>query len=393
MDVELKTGGSRPFPLRRIGFVGGGQLARMAIYRGAKLGFHFTVLDPDPKAGAAPLADRVITGGLYDRRALTELVTSCEVTTFDIEHCDTAVLAELEGAGHLILPSPRLLQTIQDKVLQKERYLRAGLPVAPFVDKALADLGPRDFPVVQKARTGGYDGRGVVLLRSADDLPKALPGDTARREGSYLEACVPFVKELGVMVARSASGQTEVYPVTEMIFDPHLNICTSVVAPAPLEPSTEVQARNLALAVVEALDGVGIFGVELFLTADGSLLVNETAPRPHNSGHYTMEACRTCQFENHLRAVSGLPLGAPGFHSPAVMVNLLGTGAAGPTRLAGIDKALCIPGFSLHLYGKAECRPGRKMGHFTVTAETPEQALVRAREIENALRVTGGTNG
>jgi len=381
----------RPYPLRRIGFVGGGQLARMAIYRGAKLGFHFTVLDPDPRAGAAPLADRVITGGLYDRQALTDLVTSCEVTTYDIEHCDTTVLAELEAAGHCILPSPRLLQIVQDKVLQKELYQRAGLPVAAFVDKAVADLEPPDFPVVQKARTGGYDGRGVVLLRSLADLPKALPGDTVRREGSYLEACVPYVKELGVMVARSASGETVVYPVTEMVFDPGLNICTSVIAPAALEPAAEDRARQLALSVVEALGGVGVFGVELFLTADGSLLVNETAPRPHNSGHYTMEACRTCQFENHLRAVSGLPLGDPGFHSPAVMVNLLGSGA-GPAQLAGIDEALAIPGFSLHLYGKTECRPGRKMGHFTVAAETPRQALERARTIENTLRVRGDTN-
>jgi 5-(carboxyamino)imidazole ribonucleotide synthase len=380
---------ARPFPLRRIGFVGGGQLARMGIYRGAKLGFHFTVLDPDPRAGATSLADRVITGGLYDRQALTDLVTSCEVTTYDIEHCDTAVLAELEAAGHVILPSPRLLQTVQDKVLQKEKYLAAGLPVAAFVDKALADLKPADFPVVQKARTGGYDGRGVVLLRSPADLSRALPGDTARRQGSYLEACVPYVKELGVMVARSASGQTEAYPVTEMVFDPILNICTRVVAPADIAPSVADRARQTALRVVEALGGVGVFGVELFLTADGAILVNETAPRPHNSGHYTMEACRTCQFENHLRAVSGLPLGEPGFHSPAVMVNLLGQGSAGPTHLGGIDEALGVPGFSLHLYGKAECRPGRKMGHFTVTAATAADAGSRASEVETLLTITG----
>ena len=381
---------SRPYPLRRIGFVGGGQLARMGIYRGAKLGFHFTVLDPDPRAGAVTLADTVITGGLYDRQALTDLVTSCEVTTYDIEHCDTAVLAELEDAGHRILPSPRLLQIVQDKVLQKERYQASGLPVAPFVDKALVDLTPGDFPLVQKARTGGYDGRGVVLLRSAADLGKALPGDPARRSGSFLETCVPFVKELGVMVARSSSGQVVVYPVTEMVFDPRLNICTRVIAPAALDPSVEARAREVSLAVVEALDGVGVFGVELFLTADGALLVNETAPRPHNSGHYTMEACRTCQFENHLRAIAGLPLGEPGFHSPAVMVNLLGQGPVGPTALEGIDEALVVPGFSLHLYGKAESRPGRKMGHFTVTAGTSEEAADGARRVEKVLKVKGG---
>jgi 5-(carboxyamino)imidazole ribonucleotide synthase len=379
----------RPYPLRRVGFVGGGQLARMALYRTAKLGFHFTVLDPDAHAGAVPLADRVVTGGLYDPKALESLVTSCDVTTYDIEHCDTAALAKLEDAGHVILPSPRLLQTVQDKVLQKERYLAAGLPVAPFVDKAVADLLPADFPVVQKARTGGYDGRGVVLLRTPADAAKALPGDTVRRDGSYLEACVPYVKELGIMVARDRDGSTAVYPVTEMVFDPELNICTSVIAPAALAPEIEKRARDTAVAVVEALDGVGVFGVELFLTADGRVIVNETAPRPHNSGHYTMEACSVCQFENHLRAVTGLPLGDPGFHTPAVMVNLLGQGT-GPTHIEGLDEALSVPGFSLHLYGKTECRPGRKMGHFTVTAPTVEQARARAHEIEQRLRVVGG---
>lgn len=380
----------RPYPLRRIGFIGGGQLARMAIYRTAKLGFHFTVLDPDPQAGAAPLADLVITGGLYDRQALTDLVSRCDVTTYDIEHCDTSVLAELEAAGHQILPSPRVLQVVQDKVLQKECYLRAGLPVAPFVDRALDTLGPGEFPVVQKARTGGYDGRGVSVLRSVSDLPRALPGNPGRREGSFLEAWIPFEKELGIMVARSADGQVEVYPVTEMVFDPSLHICTSVVAPAALDSMVAARAQALAIAVVEALGGVGIFGVELFLTPGGELLVNETAPRPHNSGHYTMEACRTCQFENHLRAVAGLPLGAPGFHSPAVMVNLLGQGAPGSTELVGLDRALQQPGFSLHLYGKAQSRPGRKMGHFTVTAGTLAEASARAADIERFLQVKGG---
>jgi 5-(carboxyamino)imidazole ribonucleotide synthase len=382
---------SRPYPLRRIGYVGGGQLARMGIYRTAKLGFHFTVLDPDPRAGASSLADRHLVGGLYDRASLTELVTSCEVTTYDIEHCDTTVLAELEAQGHVILPSPRLLQIVQDKVLQKQKYLAAGLPVAPFIDRAWADLTASDFPLVQKARTGGYDGRGVVLLRSPNDAAKALPGRPEVREGSFYEAFVPFEKELGVMVARSSSGQTVVYPVTEMVFDPELNICTSVVAPAALDAATAARAADLAVAVVKALDGVGVFGVELFLGRDGTLLVNETAPRPHNSGHYTMEACRACQFENHLRAVAGLPLADPGFHSPAVMVNLLGYGS-GPTTLDGLDEALTVPGFSLHLYGKADCRPGRKMGHFTVTAPTAQQALDRAHEVENTLKVRGLTN-
>ena len=191
------------------------------------------------------------------------------------------------------------------------------------------------------------------------------------------------------MVARSASGQVVVYPVTEMVFDPDRHICTSVIAPAVIDPAVASRAAQTAVAVVEALGGVGVFGVELFLTSDGAIVVNETAPRPHNSGHYTMEACRTCQFENHLRAVAGLPLADPWLHSPAVMVNLLGQGMPGPTLLEGMDEALAVTGFSLHLYGKSECRPGRKMGHFTVTAPLPGQALERARTIERYLKISG----
>lgn len=381
---------SSPYPLRRIGFVGGGQLARMGIYRGAKLGFHFTVLDPDPHCGAATLADTVVTGSLYDPVALEALVSQCDVTTYDIEHCDTDALAALEARGHRILPSPRLLQVVQDKVLQKEAYLKAGLPVAPFIDKDWDALTPGDYPLVQKARTGGYDGRGVAVLQGPNDRHRALPGNPGRRDGSYFEACIPFVQELGVMVARAAGGESVVYPVTEMVFDPELHICTSVIAPARLEASLHRRASELAVAVVEALEGVGVFGVELFVTSDGQLLVNETAPRPHNSGHYTMEACRVCQFENHLRAVSGLPLGDPGFHSPAVMVNLLGQ-SSGRTELVGLDQALAVPGFSLHLYGKSECRPGRKMGHFTVTAATSAQASHGASLVAHNLRVVGGS--
>jgi len=366
--------------LRRIGLIGGGQLARMMIYRTAKLGFHFTVLDPDPDCGAAPVADVVQQGSLYDRDALTRLVKGCEVTTYDIEHCDTTVLAELEAQGHQILPSPRLLQTVQNKVLQKQLFLRHGLPVASFLYQDLADLAPSDFPVVQKLVTGGYDGRGVTILRGPSD--RGLEGNT------YLEAFVPFTKELGVMVARSSTGENVVYPVVEMLFDPQRHLCSEVLAPANLTPALETRARDLAVAVVEALDGVGVFGVEMFLTSGGDLLVNEVAPRPHNSGHYTMEACKVCQFENHLRAVAGLPLGLPGFFSPAAMVNLLGQGT-GSTVLEGLELALAEPGFSLHLYGKRQCRPGRKMGHFTITAATPQRALESARRVNEAFQVTG----
>lgn len=371
-----------PYPLKRIGIIGGGQLARMMIYQTKKMGFDFTILDADPQAGASAIADRQIVAGLYDAAGLEELVSSCEVTTYDIEHTDTAVLKKLEDAGHTIVPSPRVLELIQDKQRQKEVYEQAGLPMAPFVRKTLDQLTPADFPVVQKTRTGGYDGRGVQVLRSPADLPKALGGAT------FLEQLIPFAKELAVMVVRGQDGQTQVYPVVEMVFDPQLNICDQILAPAPVSADIAEKAQDIAVRTVEALGGVGIFGVELFLLADGQILVNETAPRPHNSGHYTMEGCRVCQFENHIRAVAGLPLAEPGFHSPSVMVNLLGSGQGSPV-LHGLDQALAVPGFSLHLYGKTETRPGRKMGHFTVADKNLESALANARAIQVYLQITG----
>ncbi len=205
-------------------------------YRNAKLGFHFTVLDPDARAGAAALADRVIVGGLYDDVALTELVTACDVTTYDIEHCDTAVLAGLEARGTPCCRRPGCCRPFRTKCCRRNDTLPPGCLWHPSSTRPWPTCHPVIFPWCRRRDTGGYDGRGVVLLRSPQDLSKALPGDTARRDGSYLEACVPYVKELGVIVARGGDGQTVVYPVTEMVFDPELNICTSVIAPAELTP-------------------------------------------------------------------------------------------------------------------------------------------------------------
>lgn len=365
----------------RVGFIGGGQLARMAVYRTKKLGLNFFALDPDPQCGVAGLVDKLLVGSLYDEAKLRQLAELSDVLTYDIEHVGVEALIRLEAEGVKIFPSPQVLAVLQDKVEQKKLYLDHGLPVAPFVPKAWSDLTSSDLPVVQKSRRGGYDGRGVAVVRSLDREPK-LSGET------FFEEYVPFERELAVMVARAQDGQTVVYPVVEMLFDPQMNICDEVLAPARVSPEISGLAAQLALEAVRAVNGVGVFGVELFLTREGKLLVNEMAPRPHNSGHYTMESCQVCQFENHLRAVCGLPLASPGFFTPAVMANLLGSGS-GTSVVSGLVQALALEGFSLHLYGKAQCRPGRKMGHFTVTAPTPEQALERCREVKRYLKVTG----
>ena len=368
----------------------------MMIYESRKLGITFTVLDPDPRAPAGPLADTFIRGGLYDREALGKAAESSDVLTYDIEHIDTDSLARLEDEGRRIYPSPACLASIQDKLEQKRLLRHAGIPVPDF--EPLPALGPGSphftppFPPpwVQKARTGGYDGRGVFVVRSEADMADLISGETMAEE------LVEIRKELAVMVVRGPDGAAAVYPVTEMVFDPEANICTRVVAPADIPETLRHRAEEIAFETARALGIVGAAGIELFLDGRDRILVNEAAPRPHNSGHYTIEACATSQFEQHIRAVSGLPLGSTELYRPAVMLNLLGaspgdTSAAGtgPPVIEGLDELLGIPGASLHFYGKAVCRPGRKMGHITVTAPSPEEALEKADRIEKIVRIYG----
>jgi len=384
---------TRSFPLLTVGILGGGQLARMMIYESRKLGISFTVLDSDPEAPAGALADTFIRGGLYDPGALERAAEKSDVLTYDIEHIDTAVLTRLEAQGRRVYPSPACLATIQDKLEQKRLLRAAGIPVPVFhaLPAKNADY-PFAPPWVQKARTGGYDGRGVFVVRSEADLADLIPGDTMAEEQ------VDIRKELAVMVARGADGATAVYPVTEMVFDPAMNICTRVVAPADVSDSLRRQAEEIAVETARALNIVGAAGIELFLDTRGRILVNEAAPRPHNSGHYTIEACATSQFEQHIRAVSGLPLGSTELYRPAVMINLLGAAPSAAARkravdtapvIEGLDELLAVPGASFHFYGKKVCRPGRKMGHITVTAPTRTEALSRAEEIERTVGIYG----
>ncbi len=371
--------------MTHIGLIGGGQLARMMIYRTTKMGFRFSTLDPDPQAPASILADHFFLGGLKDPQALDQLCRSVDVSTYDIEHVGIETLKQLEAEGMKILPSPKVLEIIQDKWIQKQTLAQGGLPQPEFrlpPQGGLETLAEKDYPLVQKSRTGGYDGRGVQILRSPKDLSKALPGAT------YLESLVDYKMELAVLVCRGTDGQMITYPVVEMGFDPELNICDRVLMPARISDNIASKAKEIACKAIEHLGGVGIFAVELFLTQKDEILINEIAPRPHNSGHVTMESCDICQFENHIRAVAGLPIVKPNLLSPGVMINLLGTGT-GSTQVTGLSQALEVEGFSLHLYGKTQCRPGRKMGHFSVTAPTLEQALDKAQKVNQYLKVEG----
>jgi 5-(carboxyamino)imidazole ribonucleotide synthase len=375
-----------PYPVARIGIIGGGQLGRMMVRAAKKLGCTCCVLDPQPNSPAGQLSGHQIVGSYHDPAALRELAEACDVTTFDIEDIDTDCLAALAAEGHRIFPSPSLLADVQDKLRQKRVLAAAGIPGADFEAMETPDIHQCErfgWPLVQKARRGGYDGRGVQVMRSADDFERHLP------VASLIERFVEADKELAVMVARGQDGDARCYPPVEMCFRGEQNILDMLLAPARIDAATAMAARDLAVQAVEALGGVGIFGIELFLCRSGELLVNEIAPRTHNSGHYTIEACLTDQFEQHLRAITGLPLGSTELLCPAAMINLLGAeGHSGRPVIRGLRAALAIPGVSVHIYGKAASRPHRKMGHVTVLDHDIDDARAKAEQVRDLIEIS-----
>ena len=375
-----------PYPVARIGIIGGGQLGRMMVKAAKRLGCTCVVLDPTPGSPAGQVSGHQIVGDYHDPAKLRELCESCDVTTFDIEDIDSDTLEELVREGRRIYPSPRVLAVIQDKLTQKQALTDAGIATAPFIPmpvptaEAFAAFG---YPLVQKARRGGYDGRGVVVMRSAADYPQHLPVP------SLVERFIPATKELAVLVARGRDGDCRCYPVVEMQMRPAGNMLDMLLAPAEVSRVIAAAAASLAQRTVESLDGVGVFGIEMFLTETGDLLVNEVAPRTHNSGHHTIEANMTDQFEQHLRAVLGLPLGATDQLSPAVMINLLGApGHRGRPVIKGLAAALAIPGVCVHIYGKAAAAPLRKMGHVTVLDRDLASARQKAERVRASIEIT-----
>lgn len=378
---------AHPLPIARIGIIGGGQLGRMLSKAAKRLGCTCVVLDPIPGSPAGQVSGHQIVGDSHDPAKLRELAQSCDVTTFDIEDIDTETLIELEREGCCIHPSPKVLALIQDKLTQKQALADAGIPTAPFApmpepsEAAFAAFG---YPLVQKSRRGGYDGRGVSIMKTPADYAAHLPIP------SLVERFVPAEKELAVVVARGLDGDSRCYPVVEMRFRPGENVLDMLLAPASIPAETAAAAASLAVRTLEVLGGVGIFGVEMFLTTTGELLVNEVAPRTHNSGHHTIEANMTDQFEQHLRAVVGLPLGATDQLSPAAMINLLGKpGHRGRPVIRGMAEALAIPGVCLHLYGKATSAPFRKMGHVTVLDPDINTAREKAERVRALIEISG----
>lgn len=370
---------------RRLGIIGGGQLAKMTAAAAYQLGCHVAVLERHAARVATALTTHALVGDWNTPEDLLRLGELSDVVTLENEFVEARALAALEAAGHPVFPSARTIGLVQDKLIQKETLRAEGLAVPAFravhgpadVQDAAREVG---YPLLLKARRNGYDGKGNYTVRGEQDIAtawRALGGDMGCP--LFVEAFCPFVRELAVIIARGRQGEMAVYPLVETVQKNH--ICHLVRAPAEVSEDVMEAAIASARKAVASVGGVGCFGVEMFLTKDQQVWVNELAPRVHNSGHYTMEACVCSQFENHVRAVMGWPLGCTALKAPAaVMVNLLGAGA-GPGLPAGFERALSVPGAHIHIYGKARSSAGRKMGHITVLSDSvpaAEQAALRS---------------
>ncbi|HAV61940.1 MAG TPA: 5-(carboxyamino)imidazole ribonucleotide synthase [Verrucomicrobiales bacterium] len=373
----------------RIGIVGGGQLARMTALAAFELGCDVVVLERAEQVPAANLAVHTLIGDWDNPAALVELAKQVDIVTLENEFVDARSLAAIEAVGRPLHPTSRTIGIVQDKLTQKQALAEAGLEVPRFravaspeeIAAAAKELG---WPLVLKARRNGYDGKGNATLRDEAGIAGGWQKLGAGSRELFVEEWCPFTRELAAIVTRSINGDSAVYPVVETVQRDH--ICHRVIAPAPVAADVVSRASELAQAAVAAVGGTGSFGVEMFLTADGKLVVNELAPRVHNSGHYTIEGCHCSQFENHLRAILGWPLGSTELVMPAaVMVNLLGA-AAGPGRPTGVEKALAIPGAHVHVYGKTRSNAGRKMGHVTALGRTVAEAIDRAGRAAREIR-------
>ena len=372
-----------------LGILGGGQLGKMLLTETLKYDIRTIVLDPSAEAPARFGCHTFFQGDLMDYDTIYQFGKQADLITFEIENVNVDALERLESEGIKVYPTPKSLRIIQDKGAQKAFYKAHGIPTAPFEPfpspALLATAVAEDrwtYPFVWKSTRFGYDGNGVKIVRNPQDL-HALP------EGPCIaELCADIDKELAVIVARSPKGEVATYPVVEMEFHPEANQVEYVLCPARIAETISDQARKIALQVAEAFGSIGLLAVELFLTKQGEIWVNEVAPRPHNSGHYSIEASYTSQFEQHLRAILNLPLGSTESKVAGVMVNLVGAeGYAGDVIYEHIEDVLSLQGVTPHIYGKRQTRPFRKMGHITITHPDIEQARSLAQKVKETIKV------
>lgn len=369
----------------RIGILGGGQLGRMLLQVAANYNITSYVLEQGKNPPASSLCDNFVEGDIKDYDTVYRFGKQVDVLTIEIENVNLEALFKLEEEGLKIYPRPNALKIIKDKGLQKQFYADNDIATSAFElveDKAALLNHLSLLPIAQKLRQGGYDGKGVEILKSEADFSKAFDAPCV------LEKLVDIEKEISVIVAKNENGDVAVYPPTEMVFDPRYNLVDYLLSPSELTTKQTEYAQALALKVMTALDSPGIFAVEMFLDKQGRILVNETAPRAHNSGHQSIEGNYSSQYDMQMRLLQNLPLGSTNIIQPSLMLNLVGEpGHSGAVKYQGLEEVLKIEGTYIHLYGKHETKPGRKMGHVTILGKNKTDLLQKADFIKNTLKV------
>ena len=373
----------------KLGIMAGGQLGKMLILAANNWDIQTYVLDPSNDCPSANCCTKLINGSIVNYDDVYAFGQLVDAITVEIENVNVEALRKLKQEGKIVHPDPDALALIKDKGLQKQFYAEHNLPTSPFelydgeqAIREAIDNGQLKFPFVQKARTAGYDGKGVAVIKDESSLKNLLAAP------SVVEDAVIIKKELAVTVARNPSGETKCFPIVEMEFSETANLVEQLICPANVDAKITQQANELATSIITELNMCGLLAVEFFLDTDDRLWINEVAPRPHNSGHHTIEACVTSQYEQHLRAILDFPLGNTDIISPSVMINLLGEeGYTGSVNYDGLAECMKVAGAKFHIYGKKETRPFRKMGHATILASTLNEAKERANEVKNTLKV------
>ena len=378
----------RPDEKPVVGVLGGGQLGMMLLESSRSMDVVIKVLDPDESSPASSVCEHFVKGSFRSESDVLAFGNDCDIITIEIEHVHVEALRQLKKQGKRVYPDPDFLRMVQDKGLQKQHYDRLNIPTASFT---LWDGKPKVsdlvFPSVWKSRKGGYDGKGVCILRSAQDM------DDLPEVPCIIETCADISKEIAVIASRDNSGRTSFFPLVEMEFNPSANLVEFLISPAAVSAEIESSAKQYTLNILESSDFVGLLAVEFFITNDGKLWVNEMAPRPHNSGHHTIEGCITSQYEQHLRAILNMPPGDTQMVAKcAAMINILGEkNANGNAHYIGIEEARNIPGVFIHLYGKKRVMPFRKMGHITIIGNDRNEVKEKARILMQSVRCISGS--
>jgi len=369
----------------KLGILGGGQLGRMLIQEAINYNVSTLILDPDPDAPCKSLANYFECGSITDFDTVYNFGKKADLITIEIEKVNIEALEQLEKEGKLVFPQSRVIRLIQDKGIQKQFFKENDIPTSPFQlvnNKADMVSGNFPFPYMLKQRRDGYDGKGVMKIENLHDVDNAFDGPC------LMEELVDFEKEIAVIVSRNSNGDVKTFPMVEMEFNAEANLVEFLISPSTYPADVQEKAEKIAHQIASALNITGLLAVEMFITKDGDILVNELAPRPHNSGHHTIEGNFVSQFEQHLRAICNLPLGDTRSRSNAVMINLLGEkGHDGVAKYQGLEKIMAIDGVYVHLYGKKYTKPFRKMGHVTIVDQNREHAIEKANFVKQTLKV------